>query len=390
MRTKIDSTLSGVIACVTEKPNNVMMSLWIKRVMCFATIWSMYYAYLMKSDKSIGMLMVALIVWLVDAIVTSRGLYLYFDVVCLTIVSGSVASVFLSGELGFASCFISLTIAVIGIFVLGLFWGNLLGMLHFAFMVVLFNIESLDWIRQAYSQKFIERFPFIMICFLASANFIMYGMNKYNISQRNYQDTLNNLIEQGKKNRSDVSLKVLITLHRAMVAKSPEMTKHSEYTAEWTNRIAIEMGIHNGGKKRYYYAGLLHDIGKIGLPDEFWDKQELTDEEYEIYKTHVDIGYTIVKKLRLDEISDAALYHHEKWKGNGYKGLRGNEIPEMARIVGVANFIARQIQKGLSWEEIKSEVIAEGGKAYDVRIVEAACKLLDEDIKEEKEKAIFG
>ncbi len=230
----------------------------------------------------------------------------------------------------------------------------------------------------------------MMISFLAVANFIVYGMNKYMIAQRNYRTNLNDLIVQGKRDRSEISLKVLITLHRAMTTKSPSMEKHAEDTGVWTNRIAIEMGLHNGAKQRYYYAGLLHDIGKSGLPDEFWDKEELTDEEYEVYKKHVDIGYDILKKLRLDEISDAALYHHEKWKGNGYKGLRGNEIPEIARIVGVANYISRLSLRGLNYEDIKTELIAEGGKAYDIRVVEVACKVIDDRIKEEKEKEIFG
>lgn len=390
MKTWIDNALKNIGACIKEKPNNVMMSLWLKRIMCFATIWSMYYSFRLGSYSSARLFMIALVVWFVDSIVTTRGVFLYLDVVCLTIVSGVVDSVFMSGEIGFPSCFICITIGVIAIFILGLFWGNLISLLNFVFIIILLNMDSLDWIREAYSLKFAERFPFIMISFLATANFIVYGMNKYVISQRNYRATLNDLIAKGKRDRSAVSLKILVTMHKAMAAKSPTMTEHAEVTAEWTNKIAIEMGLHSGAKKRYYYAGLLHDIGKIGLPDEFWDKTELTDEEYEIYKTHVDIGNSIVGKLRLDEISDAALYHHEKWKGNGYKGLRGNEIPETARIVAIANFIARLKQKGLTYEEIKAELIAEGGKAYDIRIVEIAAKLIDEVIIEEEEKAVFG
>ena len=390
MEDKISNNLSKVMDCLVEKPNNVMMSLWIKRVMCLATIWAVYYAYELKAYDSMKLLLIALAVWFVDSIITNNGIYIYFDVVCLTIVSASVCSVFMSGELGFAACFICVTIAVIAIFVLGLSWGNLLALLNFAFITILFNIDSLDWIHEAYPQKFCERFPYMMICFLAVANFLVYGMNRIIVSNRNYHSNLNELIIQGKKERRDISLKILITMHKAMAAKSPQMAKHSEDTAEWTDRIALEMGLHNGGRKRYYYAGLLHDIGKIGLPDEFWDKLELTEDEYEAYKKHVDIGYEILSKLGFEEISDAAKYHHEKWKGNGYKGLRGNEIPEIARIVGVANFISRLLQKGLDYEAIKLELIAEGGKAYDIRIVEIATKLIDERIIVEKEELIFG
>lgn len=389
MKARLESGFQDFWECVNEKPNNVMMSLWIKRMMCFTTIWSMYYAYTFRAYKSMAFLLIALGVWFIDALVTNKGVFIYFDLVCMTIVSGIVDSIFLSGKLGFSSCFMCLAIAVVAVFLSGMFWGNIISFLNFMFMTVLFNIDSLDWIHEAYSQKFCERFPFIMICFLATANFIVYGMNKYTISRRKYQETLNALIIRGKLNRADISLKILLTMYRAMAAKSPVMAKHSECTAEWTNRIAISHGLHNGSKKRYYYAGLLHDIGKIGLPDSFWDKLELTDEEYEEYKKHVDIGYSIVKKLRLEEISDATLYHHEKWKGNGYKGLRGNEIPEIARIVGVANYIARLEQKGLALYQIKDELNKEAGKAYDIRIVEIAVKLIDEDIEKEKEEEIF-
>lgn len=360
-------------------------------MMCFCTIWSMYYAYTFKAYKSMGLLMIALLIWFFDALVTNKGVYIYFDVICATVVSGIVELVFMSGRLGFASCFMCLTVMVISLFILGMFWGNILGILNFIFITILFNVDSADllWIHESYSQKFCERFPYIMLCFMVTVNLIVYGMNKYTISRRKYQETLNALIIRGKLNRADISLKILLTMFKAMAAKSPAMAKHSECTAEWTNKIAIAMGLHSGSKRRYYYAGLLHDIGKIGLPDSFWDKTELTDEEYEIYKEHVDVGYSIVKKLRLEEISDATLYHHEKWKGNGYKGLRGNEIPEIARMVGVANFIARLLQKELSLEQIKDELNQEAGKAYDVRIVEIAIQVIDQEIEKKKEEDIF-
>lgn len=390
MKTGIERKLSEVWECVQVKPNNVMMSLSVKRVMCFLTVWAIFYAYSQKSYSSMALFSIAVCVWFFDALITNKGIFLYADVICLTIITGVVDSVFMSGELGFTSCFICITIGVIAIFVLGLLWGNLLAFINFGFITLLFNIDSLDWIHESYSQKFCERFPFMGICFLAVAMFIVYGMNKYYIAQRNYERNLNELIIMGKKDRLDISLKILITMHKTMAAKSPAIALHSECTAEWTSRIAIQMGLQSSFKRHYYYAGLLHDIGKIGLPDEFWDKYELTDDEYEVYRKHVDIGYDILKKLRLEEISDAALYHHEKWKGNGYKGLRGNEIPEVARVVGVANYIARLIQKGRSNEEIMKDLLAESGKAYDVRIVEIACKLLKDDIKKAEEDKIFG
>ena len=103
-----------------------------------------------------------------------------------------------------------------------------------------------------------------------------------------------------------------------------------------------------------------------------------------------NIGYDIIDQLQLKDISDAALYHHEKWKGDGYKGLRADEIPQIARIVGVANYISRLEQKGNDLEQIKKDLTGQGGKAYDIRIVRLACEAIDDQIRLEKERSILG
>jgi HD-GYP domain-containing protein (c-di-GMP phosphodiesterase class II) len=89
-----------------------------------------------------------------------------------------------------------------------------------------------------------------------------------------------------------------------------------------------------------HYAGLFHDIGKIGVPDAILTKPErLTDEEFEIVKRHPEDGARIVGRLRsLQAIVPAILYHHERWDGAGYPhALRADEIPAEASIVGLAD-----------------------------------------------------
>ena len=90
---------------------------------------------------------------------------------------------------------------------------------------------------------------------------------------------------------------------------------------------------------------LLHDIGKIGIPDAILNKPaKLTDEEYAVMKTHVTLGAEILKDFTLiDNVDVGALYHHEKYDGTGYcHGLKGTEIPIEARIIGIADALDRK------------------------------------------------
>jgi len=391
MMTKIDEIANRIFEYLKEKPQNSEMALWLKRVACLASIWAIIYAAVEGSSDSVILFSVALLAWFIDSEISARKTYWYIDFICIGIVTAVVLTVVLSGELGQIACFIALTISVLSVFIMGMLWGNILGLFNCMFMAVVFSINVNNKMVDMYSARFCERFIYIMIAFMAIANFIVYGMTDYWIYKRKYRENLSQLIEKGRAGRKDVYLKILIAMYKTLETKSPAMAKHSERTARWSRLIAAKMGVRKEGELRtYYYAGLLHDIGKIGIPDKYMDKLELTDDEYEEYKKHVDIGYEILRKVQLDDISYAALYHHEKWKGDGYKGLRGDEIPFMARVVGVANYLARLEQKDMGLEEIKEDVLSQGGKSYDIRIVQAASEAIDDLIVQEKERIILG
>jgi len=391
MTTRIEEFLANFIESLTEKPQNREMALWLKRVACMATLWAIVYSSKVGSFRAVLIFTVALVAWFIDSEVSVHNTYVYVDVICIGIVTGVALTVVMWGDLGQISCFIALCISLLAIFILGLLWGNVLGLFNFLAVAVVFAVNVNNKMVDIYSKEFCDRFIYIMICFIATANFMMAGMTRYWIYKKKYRENLAGLIEKGKAGRTDVYLKILIAMYKTLETKSPDMAAHSERTAVWSKLIARQMGITGEDRLKYfYYAGLLHDIGKIGIPDSFMFKETLTDEEYEIYKTHVDIGYDILSKLQLKEISEAVLYHHEKWKGNGYKGLRGDEIPEMARIVGVANYITRLEREGIPLKEIKEQLTAQGGKAYDIRIVRTACEVIDKQIRQEEEQSILG
>ena len=137
---------------------------------------------------------------------------------------------------------------------------------------------------------------------------------------------------------------------------------------------------------------MLHDIGKIGIPDRVLNKPgKLDDEEYEMMKSHVLIGSDILKDFTLtDDVQLRARYHHEKYDGTGYsEGLKGEEIPQMARIIGIADaFDAmtanRVYRKKLAFSTVIEELKKGSGTQFDPKLVDIMLELIEEgSIREE-------
>ena len=210
------------------------MSLWLKRVACIATIWAIVYSARLGLNNYVVLFTVSLTAWFIDSEISAHKTYIYVDVVCIGIVTGIVLTIVLSGGLGQIACFIALMIAVLSVFILGLLWGNVLGLFSCLFMAVVFAININNKMVDMYSKEFCERFVYIMACFMATANLIVYGMTNYWINKRKYTENLNELIEKGKAGRRDVNLKVLVAMYKSLETKSPQMAKHSELTAIWT------------------------------------------------------------------------------------------------------------------------------------------------------------
>lgn len=133
---------------------------------------------------------------------------------------------------------------------------------------------------------------------------------------------------------------VIAAMSRAVDARDPYTRGHSERVAAYARIIASELGLAVAECERIHVAGLLHDIGKIGVPDAILKKQgKLTDAEFKVIQQHPEQGYQILHELEeLAYTLPGVLHHHERMDGAGYPhGLRGNEIPLMARILAVAD-----------------------------------------------------
>ncbi len=118
-----------------------------------------------------------------------------------------------------------------------------------------------------------------------------------------------------------------------------------------------------------YIAGIVHDIGKIGIPDAILLKSgKLTQEEYKIIKYHSEFSYQIIKDIyKLEQIANFIIYHHERYNGSRYpKGLKGEEIPLGARILTIADSFdaittLRPYKNAISLEHTKKELIKNAG-----------------------------
>lgn len=167
-------------------------------------------------------------------------------------------------------------------------------------------------------------------------------------------------------------------------AKDPYTHGHSKRIAQLSMAVAQEMGFSKERQLVIEHAGLLHDIGKIGLVDKILKKLgKLNDEEWEIVKKHAQRGVEILAPLRfLSEEKKIILHHHERYDGKGYPGkLKGEDIPLESRILAVCDtFDAmnsnRPYRNALSREVIISELKKNSGKQLDSSIVNIFLELL--------------
>ena len=165
---------------------------------------------------------------------------------------------------------------------------------------------------------------------------------------------------------------------KAVEAKDPYTSGHVERVENLSYLLAKKVGLKGNDLKNARIAGILHDIGKIGIPDEILKKPEkLSKEEYEIIKKHVLYAKEILEPIsKMKDIIPAIYYHHERYNGKGYpEGKKGEEIPLLARIISIVDaFDAmasdRPYRKALTAKEILKEFKKNKGRQFDPYLVD--------------------
>jgi len=191
---------------------------------------------------------------------------------------------------------------------------------------------------------------------------------------------------RAQKEQSDLmTMQMIKTLSDTLEAKDEYTRGHAHRVADYSVLIAKKLGLDEKEISKLHYAASLHDMGKIGVPDTILNKpSKLTNEEYDIVKTHTVIGADIINGIELIAYTeDVARYHHERYDGKGYpSGLCGEEIPFYARIVAVADAYdamnsKRIYRKAMSQEEIRNEIEKNIGHQFDPIIAKAFLELLN-------------
>ncbi len=153
-------------------------------------------------------------------------------------------------------------------------------------------------------------------------------------------NTMADSIQRLMEEQEAAYLQVMQSLAKALEAKDPYTAGHSSRVARWSVRLAKHIGLSEEEIEILKQGALMHDLGKIAIPDAILNKPDkLTDEEFAAMRSHPEMTANIMRPLRrFDRHREIAAWHHERWDGCGYPdGLKGNEIPLLARIVAIAD-----------------------------------------------------
>lgn len=197
---------------------------------------------------------------------------------------------------------------------------------------------------------------------------------------------LQKTIEQANM-ADEFSLEMMTTLAGTIDAKDAYTIGHAERVAGYAREIARRAGKSQEDQAEIYYMGMLHDIGKIGIPDSIIHKKgRLTDEEYSIIKTHPVIGADLLRKIKSKpNLYIGARWHHERYDGKGYPdGLKGMEIPEAARIISVADAYDamtsdRAYREALAQNKVQNIIRENKGLQFDPLFAEVMLQMIEED-----------
>lgn len=221
---------------------------------------------------------------------------------------------------------------------------------------------------------------FIFIAFAVSTNYIRSYFSK---QLEEYFEA-----QESKERFQRLSDQTIVALSDTVEAKDIYTKGHSQRVANYSVEIARRLGYSEQKIKEVYYIGLMHDIGKIGVPDAVINKKgRLNDEEFAEIKKHPGIGYDILKQVsEIKDISEGARWHHERYDGHGYPdGLSGEDIPEIARIIAVSDAYDAMTSNRSYREVMEQKVVYEqietnAGKQFDPKIAAIMLEMIKNDV----------
>ncbi len=192
-----------------------------------------------------------------------------------------------------------------------------------------------------------------------------------------------------QREKSEIQYSLVEALAAALDAREHETGMHSQRVACHTQVLARRFNQDEDVLRQIYWGSLLHDIGKIAIPDMILlNPNTLSEDEWRIMRSHPKRGYEIIKNIPfMNEAAGIVLCHEERWDGSGYpQGLKGEEIPWGARLFAIIDTLDaitsdRPYRQAQSFDIAKEEIIVMSGKQFEPQAVEAF--LAEEDILRE-------
>ena len=237
--------------------------------------------------------------------------------------------------------------------------------------VITFNTAK---IYGKFRQRLFTTKPFVII--LTLIGLLILVMFAMSVLYKFYRERMNQAMEQ-LRHENKIIQQTMSTFATFIDNKDPYTRGHSQRVANYTREMIKRMGYSPTDQQYAYYAGLMHDIGKITIKDEVLNKTtRLSTDEWEMIQKHTTNGAELLKNFTiLPLINDAVLYHHERYDGNGYiNRLKGENIPFIARVVCIADSYDamatnRCYRLKFSEERIINELTRCAGKQFDPTIV---------------------
>ncbi|MBE6910750.1 MAG: response regulator [Ruminococcaceae bacterium] len=201
------------------------------------------------------------------------------------------------------------------------------------------------------------------------------------------QRSLQSEVRRQSRRAQRLTKEMMLALSKTVDAKDHYTNGHSERVAAYSAEIARRMGKSAREQVHIYEMGLLHDVGKIGVSEEIINKTtRLTDEEFALIQRHTVIGSEILSQIsEMPELAYGARSHHERFDGTGYPdGLKGRDIPEPARIIGLADAYdamtsTRTYSTPKAQSVVRAEIVRCSGTQFDPEIAAVFLQMIDED-----------
>ena len=212
-------------------------------------------------------------------------------------------------------------------------------------------------------------------------------LEKQQISLESKVDEKTKIIMEHQQETEAILTGTVEALTNAVDAKDKYTAGHSRRVALYSREIARRMGKSEEEQELIYRAGLLHDVGKIRVPESVITKPgRLSDEEYALMKLHPVSGFRIISNIHWDRnITVGAKFHHERYDGKGYPdGRTGENIPEIARIIGVADAYDamtsnRSYRDAMPQDRVRAEIEKGRGTQFDPECADIMLSIIDED-----------